>query len=54
LVISSDKALSVVTYTFISFDSDGPSWDIPLMDADELPVMDPYREVAQQGQAAPP
>ncbi|GKD94648.1 hypothetical protein Tco_1374485 [Tanacetum coccineum] len=27
---------------------------IPLMDADELPEMDPYEEVAQQGQEAPP
>ncbi|GJZ30188.1 hypothetical protein Tco_0575235, partial [Tanacetum coccineum] len=49
--MSSDNASSVVTYTSISFDSDGPSWGIPLMNASELLEMDPYEEVAQQGQA---
>nr|GFA98851.1 hypothetical protein [Tanacetum cinerariifolium] len=33
--------------------SDGPSWGIPLMNADELPEMDPYEEVAQQRQVPP-
>ncbi|GJU44743.1 putative reverse transcriptase domain-containing protein [Tanacetum coccineum] len=32
----------------------GPSsWGIPLVNADELPEMDPYEKVAQQGQAHP-
>nr|GEV37517.1 hypothetical protein [Tanacetum cinerariifolium] len=47
---ASDNVLSTVTYTSISFDSDRPSWGIPLMDADELPKMDLYDEVTQQGQ----
>nr|GEX64891.1 hypothetical protein [Tanacetum cinerariifolium] len=51
--MSSDNALSVVSYTSISSNSDGPSWFIPLMDVDELPEMDPYKEVAQQGQEPP-
>nr|GEY31895.1 hypothetical protein [Tanacetum cinerariifolium] len=51
--MSSDNAQSAVTYTSISFDLDGPSWGIPLMNADELPKMDPYEEVAQQGQVPP-
>nr|GEX48444.1 hypothetical protein [Tanacetum cinerariifolium] len=42
--MSSDNASSVVTYTSISFDLDGPSWGIPLKDASELPEMDPYEE----------
>nr|GEZ71798.1 reverse transcriptase domain-containing protein [Tanacetum cinerariifolium] len=41
---------STVTYTSISSDSDGPSWGIPLMNANEFPEIDPYEEVAQQGQ----
>ncbi|GJV22469.1 putative reverse transcriptase domain-containing protein, partial [Tanacetum coccineum] len=53
LVISSDNISSAVTYTSISSDSDGPSLGIPLMNAGELPEMDPYEEVAQQRQAAP-
>ncbi|GJS51317.1 DEAD-box ATP-dependent RNA helicase 7 [Tanacetum coccineum] len=53
LVMSSNNASSAVTYTSISFDSDGPSWGIPLMNAGELLEMDPYEEIAQQGQAAP-
>ncbi|GJR67135.1 putative reverse transcriptase domain-containing protein [Tanacetum coccineum] len=53
LVMSSDNASSTVTYTSISSDSDIPSWGIPLMNVGELPKMDPYEEVAQQGQAAP-
>nr|GEZ07191.1 hypothetical protein [Tanacetum cinerariifolium] len=44
---------SAVTYTSISSNSDGPSWGIPLMNADELPEMDPYEEVSQQRQAHP-
>nr|GFA28187.1 hypothetical protein [Tanacetum cinerariifolium] len=51
--VSSDNAPSAVTYTSISSDSDGPSWGIPLMNVGELPKMDPYEEVAQQGQAPP-
>nr|GFA11122.1 hypothetical protein [Tanacetum cinerariifolium] len=41
------------TYTSISFDSDGPSWGIPLMNVGEFSKMDPYEEVAQQGQVHP-
>ncbi|GJY89451.1 putative reverse transcriptase domain-containing protein [Tanacetum coccineum] len=51
--MSSDNASSTVTYTSISSDSNGPSWGIPLLNAGELPEMDPYEEVAQQGQAPP-
>ncbi|GJY33265.1 retrovirus-related pol polyprotein from transposon TNT 1-94 [Tanacetum coccineum] len=52
--MSSDNALSAVTYTSVSSDSNGPSsWGIPLVNAGELPEMDPYEEVAQQGQAHP-
>nr|GFB15517.1 hypothetical protein [Tanacetum cinerariifolium] len=51
--MSSDNAQSAVTYTSISSDSDGPSWGIPLMNAGELPEMDPYEEVVQQEQAHP-
>ncbi|GJV48429.1 putative reverse transcriptase domain-containing protein [Tanacetum coccineum] len=51
--MSSDNASSAVTYTSISSDSNGPSWGIPLVNAGELPEMDPYEEVAQQGQAPP-
>ncbi|GJW13067.1 hypothetical protein Tco_0017200, partial [Tanacetum coccineum] len=42
--------LGYFTYTSISSDSNGPSWGIPLVNASELPEMDPYEEVAQQGQ----
>nr|GEU44275.1 reverse transcriptase domain-containing protein [Tanacetum cinerariifolium] len=35
LVMSSDSALSAVTYTLISSDSDALSWGIPFMNADE-------------------
>nr|GEY02325.1 putative reverse transcriptase domain-containing protein [Tanacetum cinerariifolium] len=51
--MSSDNAQSAVTYTSISFDSDRPSWGIPLMNADEFTKMDPYEEVAQQRQVHP-
>ncbi|GKC55399.1 hypothetical protein Tco_1078144 [Tanacetum coccineum] len=51
--MSSDNASSAVTYTSISSYSDGPSWGIPLMNVGELSKMDPYEEVAQQGQAPP-
>ncbi|GJV37709.1 putative reverse transcriptase domain-containing protein [Tanacetum coccineum] len=44
LVMSSENASSAVTYTSISSDSDGPSRGIPLMNAGELPEMDPYKE----------
>nr|GFB75449.1 hypothetical protein [Tanacetum cinerariifolium] len=49
--MSSENAQSTVTYTSISSNPDKPSWGIPLMNADELSEMDPYEEVAQQGQA---
>nr|GFA85577.1 hypothetical protein [Tanacetum cinerariifolium] len=51
--MSSDNAQSAVTYTSISSNSDRPSWGIPLMNAGELPKMDPYEEVVQQGQVHP-
>ncbi|GJX01638.1 hypothetical protein Tco_0185551 [Tanacetum coccineum] len=52
--MSSDNASSTVTYTFVSSDSNGPSsWGIPLVNVGELPEMDPYEEVTQQGQAHP-
>ncbi|GKG07608.1 hypothetical protein Tco_0330577, partial [Tanacetum coccineum] len=51
--MSSDNASSTITYTSISSDSNGLSWGIPLLNAGELPEMDPYKEVAQQGQAHP-
>ncbi|GJV97149.1 hypothetical protein Tco_1548726 [Tanacetum coccineum] len=51
--MSSDNASSAVTYTSISSDSNGLSWGIPLVNAGELPEMDPYEEVAQQGQTPP-
>ncbi|GJZ38342.1 hypothetical protein Tco_0584533 [Tanacetum coccineum] len=52
--MSSDNASSTVTYTSVSSDSNGPlSWGILLMNADKIPNMDPYEEVAQQGQALP-
>ncbi|GKD89778.1 hypothetical protein Tco_1365285, partial [Tanacetum coccineum] len=51
--MSSDNASSAVTYTSISSDSNVPSWGIPLLNAGELPEMDPYEEVAQQGHAPP-
>ncbi|GKD07793.1 hypothetical protein Tco_1187478, partial [Tanacetum coccineum] len=41
LAMSSDNASS------ISSDSNEPSWGIPLLNAGELPEMDPYEEVAQ-------
>nr|GFA25429.1 hypothetical protein [Tanacetum cinerariifolium] len=40
----SNNAQSVVTYTFISSDSDGLSWGIPLMNANEFLEMDPNEE----------
>ncbi|GJV13761.1 hypothetical protein Tco_1355302 [Tanacetum coccineum] len=51
--MSSDNASSTVTYMSISSYSNGLSWGIPLVNAGELPEMDPYKEVAQQGQAPP-
>ncbi|GJX09563.1 hypothetical protein Tco_0199422 [Tanacetum coccineum] len=50
--MSSDNASSAVTYTSVSSDSNRPSsWGIPLVTAGELPKMDSYEEVVQQGQA---
>ncbi|GKE59537.1 hypothetical protein Tco_1498722 [Tanacetum coccineum] len=52
--MSSNNASSTITYTSVSFDSNGPSsWGIPLESAGEILDMDPYEEVAQQGQAHP-
>ncbi|GKE52504.1 hypothetical protein Tco_1487660, partial [Tanacetum coccineum] len=52
--MSSDNASSDITYTFVSSDSNGPaSWGIPLVNAGELPKIDLYEEVAQQGQGRP-
>ncbi|GKC97376.1 hypothetical protein Tco_1167651 [Tanacetum coccineum] len=51
--MSSDNASSVVTYTSISFYSNRLSWGIPLVNTDELPEMDLYEEVSQQGQTPP-
>ncbi|GJR00165.1 putative reverse transcriptase domain-containing protein, partial [Tanacetum coccineum] len=53
LAMSSDNTSSAVTYMSISSDSNGTSWGIPLVNADELSEMDPYEEVAQQGHAPP-
>ncbi|GKC88961.1 hypothetical protein Tco_1149610, partial [Tanacetum coccineum] len=53
LAMSSDNALSTVTYTSISSDLNGLSWGIPLVNIGELPEMDPYEEVAQQGKVHP-
>ncbi|GKB13719.1 hypothetical protein Tco_0847642 [Tanacetum coccineum] len=53
LAMSSDNTSSAVTYTSISSYSNELSWGIPLVNAGELPEMDPYEEVAQQGQAPP-
>ncbi|GKF91613.1 hypothetical protein Tco_0275314, partial [Tanacetum coccineum] len=40
--MSSDNALSAVTYTSVSSDSNRPSsWGIPLVNISELPEMDP-------------
>nr|GEW33634.1 reverse transcriptase domain-containing protein [Tanacetum cinerariifolium]GEW45464.1 reverse transcriptase domain-containing protein [Tanacetum cinerariifolium] len=51
--MSLDNAYSAVTYTSISSDSNRPSWGIPLMNVGELSEIDPYKEVAQQGQVPP-
>ncbi|GKE46129.1 hypothetical protein Tco_1477387, partial [Tanacetum coccineum] len=53
LAMSSDNASFAVTYTSISSDSNRLSWGIPLVNVGELPEMDPYKEVAQQGQGPP-
>ncbi|GJT77101.1 putative reverse transcriptase domain-containing protein [Tanacetum coccineum] len=45
LAMSSDNESSAVPYSSISFDSDGPSWGIPLVNADKLLEMDPYEEI---------
>nr|GEW05221.1 hypothetical protein [Tanacetum cinerariifolium] len=51
--MSSDNPSSAVTYTSVSSDSNGPSWGIPLVNSGELSEMDPYEEIAQQGQVPP-
>ncbi|GKC94541.1 hypothetical protein Tco_1159983, partial [Tanacetum coccineum] len=49
-----DNASSTVTYTSVSSGSSEPSaWGIPLMNAGEIPNVDPYEEVARHGQAHP-
>ncbi|GJY27228.1 hypothetical protein Tco_0401954 [Tanacetum coccineum] len=53
LNMSSDNALSAVTYTSISSSSNGLSWGIQLVNVGEHPKMDPYEEDAQQGQVPP-
>ncbi|GJR52592.1 hypothetical protein Tco_1403113 [Tanacetum coccineum] len=50
--MSSHNVSSAVTYTTISSDSDRPSRGIPLMNAGELPEMDPYEEIEDQHYAA--
>ncbi|GKF46175.1 hypothetical protein Tco_0135977, partial [Tanacetum coccineum] len=50
--MSSNNASSTVTYMSVSSDLNRPSsWGIPLENAGEIPDIDPYEEVAQQGQA---
>ncbi|GKF06949.1 hypothetical protein Tco_0037617, partial [Tanacetum coccineum] len=50
----SNNASSTVSYTSVSSDSNRlSSWGIPLEKADEISDMDPYEEIAQQGQAHP-
>ncbi|GKC48452.1 hypothetical protein Tco_1066174 [Tanacetum coccineum] len=44
LAMSSDNTSSAVTYTSISSYSNELSWGIPLVNAGELPEMDPYEE----------
>nr|GEZ87838.1 hypothetical protein [Tanacetum cinerariifolium]GFB11719.1 hypothetical protein [Tanacetum cinerariifolium] len=51
--MSSNNTQFAVTYTSISSDSEGPSWDIPLMNDGEFPEMDLYEEVTEKGQAHP-
>ncbi|GJR11758.1 reverse transcriptase domain-containing protein [Tanacetum coccineum] len=52
--MSSNNASSTVTYTSVSSDSNRPSsWGIPLESVGEILDMNPYEEVAQQGQAHP-
>ncbi|GJZ51789.1 hypothetical protein Tco_0606304 [Tanacetum coccineum] len=51
--MSSDNASSTVTYTSISSNSNELSWGIPFVNVGELPEIDPYEEVAQQGQTPP-
>ncbi|GJV12990.1 hypothetical protein Tco_1354531, partial [Tanacetum coccineum] len=52
--MSSDDASSTLTYTSVSSGSSEPStWGILLVDAGEIPNVDPYEEVAQHGQAQP-
>ncbi|GJX15459.1 hypothetical protein Tco_0216291 [Tanacetum coccineum] len=48
LAMSSNNTSSAVTYTSISSDSNGLSWGIPLVNADELLEMDSYKDVEDQ------
>ncbi|GJR06204.1 putative reverse transcriptase domain-containing protein [Tanacetum coccineum] len=52
--MSSDDASSTITYTSVSFGSSEPSaWGIPLVNAGEIPNVNPYEEGAQHRQAHP-
>ncbi|GKA28067.1 putative reverse transcriptase domain-containing protein, partial [Tanacetum coccineum] len=52
--MSSDEASSTVTYTSVCSGLSEPSaWGIPLVNAGEIPNVDPYEEIAQHGQAHP-
>nr|GEY34576.1 retrovirus-related Pol polyprotein from transposon TNT 1-94 [Tanacetum cinerariifolium] len=53
LTSSRPDIVQALPYTSISSDSDRPSWGISLMNAGELSEMEPYEEVAQQGQVSP-
>nr|GEX55832.1 hypothetical protein [Tanacetum cinerariifolium] len=53
-LVMSESEHSTVSYTSISLNSDPSTWGIPIMNVDEVLEMDPYEEVSQQGQAAPP
>ncbi|GJT43739.1 hypothetical protein Tco_0952454 [Tanacetum coccineum] len=51
--VMSDLEHSTVSYTSISLDSDPSAWGISLMDAGEVPEMDPYKDLSQQGNLVP-
>ncbi|GKF53898.1 hypothetical protein Tco_0160808 [Tanacetum coccineum] len=51
--MSSDNVSSAITYTSVTSDSNGSSWGNLLVNAGELPEMNPYEEVSQQGQTPP-
>ncbi|GKA07378.1 putative reverse transcriptase domain-containing protein [Tanacetum coccineum] len=51
--VTKQRIVCCYLYVRILQISNGPSWGISLVNAGELPEMDPYEEVAQQGQAPP-